>query len=522
MKKKDKLLAEKTLLARKMKWESKCPGTAYDPTKSKHLRQSTGSLPTLTSPLASKNHKPFVNTATLTNTANNTLNSTMSERSPDITGPARVGTASGSEFDYAQSSSGSPLKKSLGHRSMTAAGGLRKMHQMTAVEVNKAASAGTLTFGDDYFIPKTRLMRPDGATLSDVYESKKNDTWASILRATVKENAENEKRDTQAKYEADQKFGRVLRAQVESNSQRRDVDKELDEHYARIVEESSRKNDEIQQKRKADAIARHKKFIANAVEDMQIKRQQTEAFLRSEIEASTLMICAAKQKAEEEELKKAELRVQMKMDQERRYKENQDALRRKEQERQRLIAEEKKLARDAEERARREDEKREAALAKKLVRTTDGPVHKINREIMESVRQNEEEFYKRQENTPNGLTLQLQKSEDEAYKRATADSRYLCKDWDYNIKMRAQRKLDEQKWVEKVGSDMKAIIQKNIEQDEKMKQDHRQQCLKYQQDLDAQLRDLRSRSLKAMTETMNEREKALNKKLIDKSNRMLG
>ena len=62
------------------------------------------------------------------------------------------------------------------------------MHQLTAIEVNKAASSGTLSFGDDFFIPKTKLIRPDGASLSDVYESKKNDTWATILKAQVKEN----------------------------------------------------------------------------------------------------------------------------------------------------------------------------------------------------------------------------------------------------------------------------------------------------------------------------------------------
>jgi hypothetical protein len=518
MNKKDRLLAEKTLLARKMKWESKRPGTTYDPAAS--LRNSTGSLPKMKK------------SSSLASTGSSTMNSNNAS-STQYMNTATLSSPMGKTDDYSSSVSfdntidesklpTSPMGRSLGQRSMTVAGGLRKMHQLTAIEVNKQASEGTLSFGDSYFIPKTKLMRPDGASLSDVYESKRNDAWAAILKASVRENAQAEKDGIRSKYESDQAFGRQLRAQVASNGERRDVDKELGEQYARIVEETSRKNDEIQQKRKADAVARHKQFINNAIVDMEIKRRQNEAFLRSEIEASTLMICAAKKKAEEEEEKKAEMKRRMKADQERRYQENLEALKRKEQERQKLLDEEKKLAREAEERAQREIERREADLHAKMVRTTEGPVHAINRDIMAVTKQRTEEFYRRNESVPNSLNLQLQQSEDGANKRATADSKYLCKDWDANMRHKKAEKLAEQKWIEKVGEDMKKIIQKNVEQDLANKQKHKQACLKYQHDLDDQLGDLRQRSLKQLTETMSERERAINRQLIQKSERIMG
>lgn len=514
MNKKDRLLAEKTLLARKMKWESKRPGTTYDPAAS--MRNSTGSLPRMkkSSTMASTHNmastggsSKYTNTATLNSPMGKTDNYSSSVSFDDAIDDSKLPT--------------SPMGRSLGQRSMTVAGGLRKMHQLTAIEVNKAASAGTLSFGDSYFIPKTKLLRSDGASLSDVYNSKRNDTWASILKASVRENTQSEKDEVRSKYEADQKFGRELRAQVASNGERRDDDKELGEYYARVVEESSKKNDDIMQKRKSDAVKRHKQFIDNAVIDMEIKRRQNEAYLRSEIEASTLMICAAKQKAEEEEGKKKDLKRIMKIDQERRYQENLEALKRKEAHRQKLLDEEKRLAREAEERAQREQRRRDADLQVKLVRTTEGPVHAINRDIMAVTKAREEQFYKNNESVPNSLNLQLQQSEDGAFKRSTADSKYLCKDWDANMRHKQQEKLKEQKWVEKVGEDMKAIIRKNVEQDLANKQKHKDCCLKYQRDLDDQLGDLRQRSLSTLTDTMSDRERALNRKLIEKSQRIL-
>lgn len=40
-----------------------------------------------------------------------------------------------------------------------------------------------IDMNDNYFMPKKKILRPDGATLLDIYESKKGDTWGKIIRA---------------------------------------------------------------------------------------------------------------------------------------------------------------------------------------------------------------------------------------------------------------------------------------------------------------------------------------------------
>ena len=51
----------------------------------------------------------------------------------------------------------------------------------------------------------------------------------------------------------------------------------------------------MQKHRTEDAIRRHKQFIANAVEDMGIKRKQKEKDMLDDIFASTVMINKAKE-----------------------------------------------------------------------------------------------------------------------------------------------------------------------------------------------------------------------------------
>jgi hypothetical protein len=40
---------------------------------------------------------------------------------------------------------------------------------------------------DDIFLPKVRKLRPDGASLSAVYKSKKEDIWGKILQQQLRE-----------------------------------------------------------------------------------------------------------------------------------------------------------------------------------------------------------------------------------------------------------------------------------------------------------------------------------------------
>ena len=46
---------------------------------------------------------------------------------------------------------------------------------------NPGASAGVNV--DNYFMPKRSILRADGASLYDVYMSKRGDTWGKIIKA---------------------------------------------------------------------------------------------------------------------------------------------------------------------------------------------------------------------------------------------------------------------------------------------------------------------------------------------------
>lgn len=39
----------------------------------------------------------------------------------------------------------------------------------------------------NFFMPKKKVLRPDGASLKDVYDSKKADMWGQIIKAQYKE-----------------------------------------------------------------------------------------------------------------------------------------------------------------------------------------------------------------------------------------------------------------------------------------------------------------------------------------------
>jgi hypothetical protein len=40
---------------------------------------------------------------------------------------------------------------------------------------------------DNFFMPKKKILRSDGASLSDIYDSKKKDSWGKILKAQIAE-----------------------------------------------------------------------------------------------------------------------------------------------------------------------------------------------------------------------------------------------------------------------------------------------------------------------------------------------
>lgn len=89
------------------------------------------------------------------------------------------------------------LVQDLSHRSVTNKTHLRKLQYSVAkslvdVQSNSTHSdtqdATTRSAHDEnYFMPKRKILRPDGATLLDMYESKKKDMWGQIIKAQYRE-----------------------------------------------------------------------------------------------------------------------------------------------------------------------------------------------------------------------------------------------------------------------------------------------------------------------------------------------
>lgn len=62
-------------------------------------------------------------------------------------------------------------------------------------------------------MPKVRKLRPDGATLSQVYESKREDVWGKILKEQIAEEDRINMEKKIRKDLADAEYGRALRQQ---------------------------------------------------------------------------------------------------------------------------------------------------------------------------------------------------------------------------------------------------------------------------------------------------------------------
>ena len=75
------------------------------------------------------------------------------------------------------------------NRAATANSSSRNFDDMFSDDNNQRASRhGARDVNDDnYFMPKVTKFRPDGASLMDVYQSKREDTWSKIIQSQLRE-----------------------------------------------------------------------------------------------------------------------------------------------------------------------------------------------------------------------------------------------------------------------------------------------------------------------------------------------
>lgn len=59
----------------------------------------------------------------------------------------------------------------------------RNSHRNHDVKLTTVQEIPQVEMTDHYFMPKKQILRSDGATLLDIYQSKQDDTWGKIIKA---------------------------------------------------------------------------------------------------------------------------------------------------------------------------------------------------------------------------------------------------------------------------------------------------------------------------------------------------
>jgi hypothetical protein len=77
-----------------------------------------------------------------------------------------------------------------------------------------AQQSNVLDTGADIFLPKVRKLRPDGASLRDVYRSKREDVWGKIVREQFHEEEVSNQKKQREKELADSTYGAKLKEQI--------------------------------------------------------------------------------------------------------------------------------------------------------------------------------------------------------------------------------------------------------------------------------------------------------------------
>lgn len=85
---------------------------------------------------------------------------------------------------------------------------------------NELAQTGTFTITEEevsqnYFMPKRKILRPDGASLLDIYRSKKDDTWGKIIKAQYLEDELRKVERRKEKDRANEEYATLLKSQLD-------------------------------------------------------------------------------------------------------------------------------------------------------------------------------------------------------------------------------------------------------------------------------------------------------------------
>lgn len=400
-------------------------------------------------------------------------------------------------------------------QSLTPAAAKRMLTNKTRQKFQKmGASSEILKLTDRVFLPKKTIVRPDGATLMDVYDSKKEDLWGKIIAAQYKEDEDNKGKVHATKLKKNHDFGVTFRKDLEDIRWRRENQTNDDEAILKIVEAKSKAADDVQQQRKRDAISRQKQFITHCLEDIETKRKQREKEMDFELRASAMMIEKNKfliqQDKEKVEAEKAKMKQQM----DDLWREGQELIAKKQKDKEDEWAYVAKIQKEAAIKADREEKRRRDDLAAMLTQAKDGPAHAVTDQIIKGAKAQKDKTYHILLHAGNGLNGQLLASDEAQKLRSNADYGAVMADNDAIAKKHeAQRRADHE-FNLKMGQ---LALKRSLEfqaQERKNREDKIAANLKYQKELDEQVHLVKNRKLFEIQETMVEEERKMNMALF--------
>ena len=520
MNNKDRALAEKAISARMIKMERERPGSSamlFSPTRLSSMSRASISGNT------SKSQRPGTSSQLI-------LSPVKPPNSPMPYFEDTSGSSVAEEAPSSNSNTMSSIQGGGGHgslqidelaaRSLTKTGDLRKLAMKAQKKMANASKQGkgTFKFDDAHFIPKTPIRRPDGATLSDVYKSKKQDLWGKIIKQQYLESEDNKILNQMKKAKANEDFGKLLTAQLSDNDKRRHANDGSDTKLLAEVEALSKKNDDVQKKRVQDAKDRHVTFIQNALEDIETKRVQRLKNLDEEMFGSSMLIEKTKFLIAQDEEKKERFKVEAAKMQERLYAENLASIEKRRQDKLNdwdLVA---KIQRESDANWDKEQARRKRELAHLVGRSADGPAHGLYRKLITKAKDNEDEMFKMFLSKENGLSRQLKASED-AFNYRVAQLKgdgTISKSWSTMMKRQAKEREEERLKGIYYGNHAKKMDQEHIVNEAEKRAKRTEAAATYQKDLDQQLNALRSKSLGSLEKTMSDVELDMNMSLIRK------
>eukprot|EP00604_Paraphysomonas_vestita_P000509 CAMPEP_0174826270 /NCGR_PEP_ID=MMETSP1107-20130205/43753_1 /TAXON_ID=36770 /ORGANISM="Paraphysomonas vestita, Strain GFlagA" /LENGTH=191 /DNA_ID=CAMNT_0016059035 /DNA_START=477 /DNA_END=1049 /DNA_ORIENTATION=- len=159
---------------------------------------------------------------------------------------------------------------------------------------------GDLNTDNDIFLPKVRKLRPDGASLGDVYRSKKEDVWGKILHEQLVEEEQKNYEKLKKKEHMDSVYGIKLKEQIILKRQMDTTQNHSGDFMANATGGTWEQFEARNRERETLRATKHAEFVNNALHDMTIKKSQKMEALQQELTSSAYLVKKAQMEIERE------------------------------------------------------------------------------------------------------------------------------------------------------------------------------------------------------------------------------